>query len=182
MYKVYMHITPSGKKYIGITGCSSVKRRWGNGANYRKQIFNRAIKKYGWNNIKHIVLYDNLTEEEAKKKEIELISFFNTTNSKYGYNNTKGGDSRKKPTLETRLKTSKALIGKTKKPFKHQKEVSKYRGGKAVMCIETKVTFPRIKDASEEYEICAETIRLCCHKKRFTAGGYHWKFIKDVEL
>ena len=28
-YTVYMHISPSGKKYIGITG-QSVERRWGN--------------------------------------------------------------------------------------------------------------------------------------------------------
>ena len=111
IYKVYMHITPSGKKYIGITK-TSLKRRWGNGTGYKTQEFNKAIEKYGWDNIKHVLLYNNLSEKEAKEKEIELISFYNTTNSKYGYNKTKGGDTRKSPSLETRLKTSKSLIGR----------------------------------------------------------------------
>ena len=109
MYKVYMHITPNEKKYIGITK-NSLKRRWGNGVGYKTQLFGKAIEKYGWNNIKHILLYDNLTEEEAKEKEIQLISFYNTTNSKYGYNNTMGGDTRKSPSIKSRLKISKSAI------------------------------------------------------------------------
>lgn len=179
MYKVYVHITPSKKKYIGITK-NSLKRRWGNGMGYRTQIFNRAILKYGWCNIQHILLYDNLTLEEAKEKEIELISFFNTNDSRYGYNITGGGDSRKPPTLETRLKVSKTLAGKYKRTkYIHKVRERENRPGKAVICIETQKVFPRIIDASEYYEICDETIRMCCHKKRFTAGGYHWEFYKD---
>ena len=46
-YTVYMHISPSGKKYIGITG-QSIERRWGNGTGYKNCIsLNLAIKKYG---------------------------------------------------------------------------------------------------------------------------------------
>ena len=29
-YTVYMHVSPSGKRYIGITG-QSIERRWGSG-------------------------------------------------------------------------------------------------------------------------------------------------------
>ena len=182
MYKVYMHVTPNGKRYIGITK-SSLKRRWGNGTGYKTQLFNRAIEKYGWDNIKHVILYENLTEEEAKQKEIELIAKYNTADRKCGYNQTKGGDTRKSPTLETRLKLSKSLIG-TRKQSKYKeppKEIV-HKPGKPVICIETNKIFPRIKDASIYYKICDETIRKCCHKKRFTAGGYHWSFVEEVSL
>lgn len=182
MYKVYMHITPDNKKYIGVTK-NSLKRRWGNGSGYkRQQLFYEAIKKYGWSNIKHIILYDNLTEEEASKKERELISFFNTNDIKQGFNCTHGGETKKTASIETRLKLSKVLQHKNKKDYKHFKEEIRHRTGKPVICIETQIIFPRIKDASEYYEICDETIRKCCHSERFTAGGYHWSFYEEGSL
>ena len=71
-YKVYMHISPIGKKYIGITK-QSLKKRFDNGRGYKGCFrFKKAIDKYGWENIEHILLKDNLTEEEAKKMEIDL--------------------------------------------------------------------------------------------------------------
>lgn len=93
MYTVYMHITPSNKRYIGITSRKNVLKRFGsNGCGYAGQIFGRAIKKYGWNNIEHVIVAKNLTKEDAKKLEIELIAKYNTTNPKYGYNRSIGGD------------------------------------------------------------------------------------------
>lgn len=112
-YTVYMHISPSNKKYIGITS-QNVKKRWQNGYGYKTNIyFWRAIQKYGWNNIKHIILFENLTQEEAKSKEIELIKQYNTLQPN-GYNLTKGGDnvSEKIHSEETRKKISQALTGK----------------------------------------------------------------------
>ena len=72
-YKVYMHIFPNNKVYIGITK-RNPKYRWNNGkAYYHNQFMVRAIKKYGWNNIEHKILYENLSREEAEQKEIEFI-------------------------------------------------------------------------------------------------------------
>ena len=77
-YIVYEHISPSGKRYIGITS-NTPKRRWGvDGEGYSKQQkFYRAIQKYGWDNFEHNILYTNLTEEEASKKEQKLIKYYN---------------------------------------------------------------------------------------------------------
>ena len=69
-YIVYKHTSPSGKVYIGITG-RTVKERWGKNGNGYKYCpyFYRAIKKYGWDNIKHEILYEGLTEDERSPKE-----------------------------------------------------------------------------------------------------------------
>ena len=93
-YKVYAHITPNDKIYIGITKSAKPENRWGShGQGYRnQQLFNRAIQKYGWDNIKHIILLENLSKEEADECEKYLIAKYNTNNSKYGYNLTEGGD------------------------------------------------------------------------------------------
>lgn len=107
MYTVYMHRTPSNKVYIGITKEENVCERFGsNGARYRNQVFGRAIKKYGWNNIEHLILKTGLTETEAKEEEIQLIAKYNSTDSRFGYNITPGGDT---VSVINREKTSKAI-------------------------------------------------------------------------
>lgn len=91
-YFVYKHTAPNGKVYIGITR-QSPEKRWSNGAGYRGYgVFRNAIKKYGWGNIQHEILLSGLTREEAKKKEIELIALYKSTERKHGYNMSPGGD------------------------------------------------------------------------------------------
>lgn len=68
-YCIYCHTNKiNGKKYIGQTGGDLQKRFGENGYSYRKQMFGRAIKKYGWDNFEHTVLEQGLTLEEAKIK------------------------------------------------------------------------------------------------------------------
>lgn len=52
----------------------------------------RAIQKYGFENFKHEILEDGLTEETAKAREIALIAECRTTEYDFGYNGTDGGD------------------------------------------------------------------------------------------
>lgn len=93
-YTVYMHIAPNGKKYIGITSMLP-KRRWDCGRGYsNNEYFTRAILKYGWNNFKHIILFEGLSEKEAKEKEIELIKIYKSNVRKFGFNISSGGESR----------------------------------------------------------------------------------------
>lgn len=128
-FVVYKHITPSNKVYIGITSVK-LNKRWGFGRGYEKnQYFYRAIKKYGWENIEHVVLFSGLTEEEAKQKEIDTIRELNATNPLYGYNKTLGGDYRCKPNEETIAKIKKRLLGQKRTPEQreHYKEGAKKR-------------------------------------------------------
>lgn len=106
MFLVYMHTTPNGKRYIGITK-STAKSRWKNGKGYETQFFYKAIQKYGWENIKHEILFENLTKEEAEAKEVELIAFYKTNQKEYGYNVENGG-SHNTCSEETKIKMSKS--------------------------------------------------------------------------
>ena len=92
-YTVYMHLLPNGKRYIGITG-RSVEKRWGNnGIQYQKHThFYNAIKKYGWDNIDHVILKKNLTKNEAFELEQYYIKLYKTTDKHFGYNKSVGGE------------------------------------------------------------------------------------------
>lgn len=89
-YIVYCHTTPSGKRYFGIT-FQKPQDRWDGGNGYSHQVFYNAIQKYGWDNIRHEILYSGLGEEEAKQIEIQLIAEYRTTDPDYGYNVSSGG-------------------------------------------------------------------------------------------
>lgn len=92
-FKVYMHVNKhNGRKYIGIT-CEPVKNRWRNGKSYKvNPHFYNAIQKYGWEDgFEHLILYENLTQQQAMNKEVELIAKYK--NTKEGvYNLTDGGE------------------------------------------------------------------------------------------
>lgn len=110
-YIVYKHIFSNNKVYIGITK-NDKNKRWQYGNGYRNQpLIFRAIKKYGWDNIKHEILFSNLTKEEAEKKEIELIAYYKSNNSKYGYNIDNGGNCFGTHSKETLKKMSEAQKG-----------------------------------------------------------------------
>lgn len=90
IYVVYRHISPNGKSYIGITG-QSPERRFQNGDGYSSQpAFYRAIQKYGWENFKHEILEEKLTEKEACEKEDFYIKKYNSV-APNGYNSREGG-------------------------------------------------------------------------------------------
>ena len=72
-YSVYQHVTPDNMYYFGAT--SNIKRRWSNnGAKYKKTSLQPYIEKYGWENIKHIVLFRDQTRENALWIEDFLIT------------------------------------------------------------------------------------------------------------
>ncbi len=138
VWVVYCHINKiNQKKYVGITS-QTVQKRWKNGFGYiSSPHFYAAIRKYGWDNFEHIVLFDDLTEQEAKQKEQELIKFWNLRDSEYGYNMTDGGEGVKGLYVsnETRRKLSERMAGKNhpyygkKMPKEFCEAISKGRQG-----------------------------------------------------
>lgn len=112
-FYVYLHKSPSGKYYVGITSKYRVQDRWDNGNGYKGcPAFYNAITKYGWNAIEHYIVASGLSEVMAKKLEIHLIPFFKACNR--SYNITNGGDGHLGyiPSEETRRKLGNGRKGK----------------------------------------------------------------------
>ena len=131
-----MHVNKiNDKKYIGITK-TSVKKRWGcNGSGYnntKQPLFYRAIKKYGWDNFEHKILYEGLSEYEACAAEIRLIKEYKTQDPQFGYNIQPGGqlgNSNIKLSEETKKKISEAHKGK-KLSEEHKRKISEAGKGR----------------------------------------------------
>lgn len=185
-FTVYMHIFPNGKRYIGITS-QTVNRRWRNGYGYFGQPVYNAILKYGWDNIRHEILFTGLTQKEAERKEIELIKAFDTTSHKNGYNVEYGGDCRV-GSDEAKIKLSRAGKARFEKGYVITPEnYAKLHSAcveahsMPVICIETKIIYKSSEEAQRQTGINAINIGRCCkkHQYRKTAGGYHWEYVSQ---
>lgn len=152
-YKVYKHTFPNGKIYIGVTK-NSVFRRWINGKGYSSQYVYRAINKYGWKNIRHDILFENLTKEQAEQKEIELIAFYKSNQTEFGYNIANGGDYAGSVSEETKKKLSKLKKGKRLTEETKQKLRLVNLGRKASEETKQKLRIKNLgKKLSEEHKI-----------------------------
>lgn len=91
-YTVYKHVFPNNKIYVGMTSLKP-NRRWDNGRGYiTQELMARAINKYGWENVEHIIIASGLNKTEAEQMEISLIAELKANNPSYGYNIENGGN------------------------------------------------------------------------------------------
>jgi len=189
-YIVYRHITPDNKCYIGVTKLK-LHQRFQNGKGYKNcRNFEKAIQKYGWDNIKHEILYTTSNKEEAMNKEIEYIKIFKSNDENFGYNIEKGGSKKgmsgnqnsfygKHHTIEQKEKWS--LERKGKIPWNKGKYGEINKTNKYVKCIETGEIFKCIREVERQLNIIHTSICKCCEGKIKTAGGYHWEYVKGEE-
>ena len=204
-YAVYMHVSPHGKKYIGIT-MRDPEKRWGyKGYCYNhNEYFYRAIQKYGWDNFQHLVLFTGLSKAAAEKIEIELIEKYKTTDNRYGYNIEKGGNTVGTHSEETRRKISQwhkensdryktdeikkkiSEANKGKPPWnkgKHWSEEDKKQNAlkqkrTPVFCVETNQSYFGLVEAERQTGIDKASIARACKGQVPRAGGFHWKYIE----
>ena len=183
-YKLYCFTNIfNNKKYIGITK-QDVLKRWKNGKGYKKHTrIGSAISKYGWNNFKKEVLFNNLTKEEASKLEKEYILKLDTINN--GYNIQEGGfnSNNGEVSIETRKKLSKSHKGQHSSPKtefkKGQHSLAHYTIMIPVYCVELNKIFNSIAEAERELNI-SHHIWDCLKGRRNKCGGYHWKNAKEM--
>lgn len=200
-YCVYCHVNKINQKmYIGISSKSPF-RRWGNnGCHYSGQVFGRAIQKYGWDNFEHIILMEGLTQDVAELVEISLIKKYHTTNSKFGYNVSTGGQLHMKMTDEAKAHLSNKYTGRKLTPEWIAKRTLSQTGLKRndetkmkirnalsvpIICINDRKIYKSLSEASIICNISLPHISSCCNKKRDFAGTndfgekLYWMFYSD---
>lgn len=130
-YRVYKHVFPNGKVYVGITS-QPLSCRWKQGKGYgNNPFFTRAVKKYGRDNVKHYALKGRFTLDEANAREKSLIAELKSNDPDFGYNLTSGGDGCPgvswSHTEESKQKISVANRGKvrTKEMREHLSQLKK---------------------------------------------------------
>lgn len=181
-YTVYVHIFPNGKNYIGIT-CRKPEVRWNNGRGYQNSRFIRhAISKYGWENVKHEILFIGLSKSEAENKEIELIGVYKSSQERYGYNIANGGNSSGCVSEITKRKLSNDRMG-IKNPMYGIKgkdnpisvKVNQYDfGGRLIK------KWDCAADVERELNISKSKVIAACRGKRKSANGFQWRYGKDA--
>lgn len=177
---VYCHTNKiNKKKYIGIT--INPENRWAsNGNNYKDSPkFWFAIKKYGWNNFTHEILFVAESRDEARQKEIELIKEFNSIEN--GYNISKGGDA--PPILRNNANPNFGGISEEakKKMSDNHADFSRGKHPRSVkcICVEDNIVFDCITDAAEYYHVSRKCISDCCSGRQKTSKNKHFKYLSD---
>lgn len=193
-YLVYIHECPNSKKYVGTTS-KKTYQRWHGGKAYQfNKEFTVDIEKFGWKNIKHIIIAENLEQNEAYNLEQKLIKEYKTTNKKYGYNKQNGGE-KDKNTEEIRKKMSVSQKGKilsedTKEKLRQQKlgKLNPMYGKKPANCrkivqydLDNNIIkiWNDIRQAEIILKIHHANIIKCCKGERKTTGGYKWCYYEE---
>ncbi|MDV3428318.1 MAG: hypothetical protein LIR50_15075 [Bacillota bacterium] len=145
------------------------------------------------------IIYNNLTEKEAFKKESELIYYYKNNFPQYRLTNqTNGGEGTSgwKPTKEFKKKQSKIhkaqwqnqefknkisklVQGKNNPLYKNESNPN----AKKIMCLETGGIFECIKYCMEKYDIKSESsITVALKERQKTAGNKHWIKINNDNI
>lgn len=184
---VYKHTSPSGKIYIGITS-QTPSERWRKGEGYKYcPAFYKAIKKYGWDNIEHEIISEDLDEETAKQKEMELIACYHSNNKNYGYNLTPGGDI---PPCISRFGADNPFFGKhhseeTKQKLREMALARNNPRKRAVYQFSLQgdfiQEFESTHDAGKSLNKGHSAIARACRKELNSAYGYTWCYKEDCK-
>ena len=92
-FVIYMAEFPNGKKYIGKT-CDIQKRIYQHKSDLKRSTakFHNALRKYGYDNVVFSIIFESNDEIEIYDIERFYIRWYNTTDDRYGYNMTTGGE------------------------------------------------------------------------------------------
>lgn len=212
---IYKWTSPSGKIYIGQA--INLKRRYKefttNPYNYtytsENSAIDRARRKYPEFSQWDYEIIATCSVEELDDLEIQYISAYSSTNSKIGYNSTKGGDGTKGCHISEDRKQQQSEIMKGKyigedNPMfgkNHSEETkelirNKKLGSKQTLETIKKKSKPILQFTMEgefvkewigasqvmkELGIDKASISRVCQGKKKSAGGFKWSF-KEIQM
>lgn len=206
---IYKWTSPSGKSYIGqAVNLERRKREFTcNPFNYvytsKDSAIDRARKKYNDFSQWQYEILENTTIDQLDEREIYYIAQYETTNSRKGYNSTKGGDGTKGLKWGTEkqieaLKNRRSYVSENNPNYgKHLSEAAKQRIREARLG--TKQSIETIKKKSKpvnqytkdgtfiktwisaqqvkrELGIDNTSIGRVCKGTKKSAGGFVWKY------
>lgn len=192
---VYCFInTVNNKLYIGETVRSNFEERF-NEHRQKSEIenypgctyFYHAVRKYGWDAFNKVVIFQTqaleATEENkillndlVNEKEIYFIKKYNTTNHKYGYNITAGGDGvvGYKFSEEARKKMSEAHKGENHWNYGNLNN----KTSKPILQFDLDFNFiqewPSAQEIYRQLKIKASNVTRCCNNVADSCKGYIW--------
>lgn len=156
-YKVYLLTDPNGKQYVGKTK-GSLEKRWKGGKGYKEQPdLHNAIFHMGWDNFTKEVLFTGLSYKEACVREKLMIAKYHTM-APNGYNRQTGGD------------FGYSCINDWVKAVA---QIDQNTG-------EILQVFPSANQAEKSTGISHQHIAEVAKGKRKTAGGYIWRYMKEI--
>lgn len=190
-YCVYAHKNKTnGKIYIGIS--KDVGKRWAGKIHaYRHStLFYNALKKYGWDGFDHIVLWDDMSLEEACKYEEAMIFLFKF--SGISYNITAGGEGHLGVPLTEEQKEKLRNIHKGKhfseehrKRLSEAQKKSSHRRKKVYafneLTGELIKEYDSIAEASRNLNLSDSNISEAAAGINRTSGGYVWGYSPNVD-
>lgn len=191
-YIIYRHKTPNGKVYIGQTKKAPHDRWKANGSGYtchRHGFFWKAICKYGWENIRHEILAEGLSKEDADRLEKFFIALYQSDQREYGYNARSGGTSGYIYSEQSKRNISEGLK-------RRYKECGKPDTSKARAALQKKQSRAIVqydlsgrKIAVFNSAVQAELLTGISHKRidqcvclarNKSAAGYMWRYAEDA--
>lgn len=194
-YCLYAHINPTNDMvYIGLS--KDVDKRWAHkeeGYKHCPKMYN-AFKKYGWDHFLHIVMFDELTREEANQREQMWIKFYKKGGK--SYNITDGGegvlgkpltDHQKQVLREGFARYFSNLTDAEKEILKEKnKELRRKLQGKTVYAFnadtkELVAEYDSISRAAEELGTTYCCIKRAAAGKVPWASGYLWSFSPTID-
>jgi len=201
-YVVYTLICPLEQmiRYIGVT--NNTKRRYNEHCNVRRLKKRNNMHKRNWiAKLRKLklqpemkILAENLTEDEALKKEKELIALYSKGKWAKLVNQSPGG--KMPPKLfgkdnpATRPEVRKKLVARwrerkskkqypisIKRPDIAQFNLTKSKKVKQIGLDGCLITvWPSLSEVERTLGLSKSSISRCCRERRKTVGGYKWEY------
>ena len=140
-----------------------------------------AIHKYGWENMRIIILekYSEWDQQLLDEREKHFIRFYDSFKNGYNCNEGGNGGGPTHHTEETKAKISAKLMGHTNSPTKPVTScLIKQEYADGTQLVEF-VSYAGTRDAARQTGTNYRHISKCCLKKKKSAGGFLWFFTEE---
>jgi len=143
-----------------------------------KSIWNKAIRRIGWDNLRVKILEYVPEGVCLKTRERWWIAKLKTQDPN-GYNSNPGGGGPTKHTQETRAKISASSMGIGTKPVTSREIKEQFANGTQLVEF---VLYASAAEAERKTRVGSSHIAACCNEKRNLAGKRFWHYTKEDDL